>query len=67
MTEAVSAVNDFLFFKLGIESFIVANVKSNARSKRVKEKTGATFLRMDVLPHHTGESETEVWEVIPTA
>lgn len=63
MTEAVDAVNDFVFNVLGIQSYIVSNVASNIGSRRVKEKTGAEFLGYVELAHHTGETKTEQWKV----
>lgn len=63
MTEAIAATNDFLFFEAGIERFVVFNAKVNVRSRRVKEKTGAKFLEIVRLNHHSGTSETEKWEV----
>ncbi len=63
MSEAVAAVNDFLFFDFGLEKFTVVNALMNSASRRVKEKTGAVFLRHGELEHHNGESRTEVWEV----
>jgi [ribosomal protein S5]-alanine N-acetyltransferase len=63
MTEAVAAVNDFVFSKTEIDNFTVVNAKSNAASRRVKEKTGARFVRMGELLHHSGETEAEIWEV----
>lgn len=63
MTEAVSAVNDFVFSVLKIPSFMVVNAKVNSRSRRVKEKTGARFIRTVSLLHHNGETESELWEV----
>ena len=64
MTEAIIAVQDFLFFDRGIESFIVLNAKTNKRSRRVKEKTGARYLGMAKLDHHEGISDAVKWEVI---
>lgn len=63
MTEAVTAVQDCLFFTLGIDRFTVANALSNTKSHRIKEKTGAKFLRYIEIPHHSGESVSELWEV----
>lgn len=63
MTEAVSAVNDFLFFELGIDRYEVTNIRNNVASRRVKEKTGAIFKEFGVLEHRNGEKTTEVWEV----
>lgn len=61
MTEAAGAVNDFVFDTLGLESFVASNAKSNSRSRRVKEKTGAVFVGTGELLHHNGESEMELW------
>ncbi len=61
MTEAITAVNDFAFQALGIESFHVCNAASNAASRRVKQKTGAEFVGHVDLPHHDGQSKAERW------
>ena len=63
MTEAIASVNDFAFSVLGIESFHVCNVISNAASRRVKQKTGAVFVGMIELPHHNGLTRAERWKV----
>lgn len=63
MSEAIARVNDFLFFTLKIEKFTVVNAKNNVGSRRVKEKTGAKFLKYGTLNHHSGETKTETWEV----
>jgi RimJ/RimL family protein N-acetyltransferase len=63
MTEAITATNDFLFFNQGIERFIVGNASENEASRRVKEKTGAKYLRTINLPHHNGKNETQLWEI----
>jgi RimJ/RimL family protein N-acetyltransferase len=63
MTEAISAVNDFAFRTLGIESFYVCNAATNAASRRVKQKTGAEFVGYVELAHHNGQSRTEKWRV----
>jgi ribosomal-protein-alanine N-acetyltransferase len=63
MTEAITAVQDYLFFEEGLERFYVRNAKSNSGSRRVKEKTGAVFLRIIEFPHHDGDTQSEVWEV----
>ena len=62
MSEAVSAVNDFIFIDLGVDKIIVCNVKSNEGSRRVKEKTGAKFIGTKQMKHHRSE-ETEIWEL----
>ena len=63
MTEAVSAVNDFAFGTLGIESYHVCNADSNVASRRVKQKTGAEFVGTVELLHHDGQSKAEKWKV----
>jgi ribosomal-protein-alanine N-acetyltransferase len=63
MTEAITAVNDFAFSTLGIESFHVCNVVSNVASRRVKQKTGAEFVGYVELPHHNGQTRSEKWIV----
>lgn len=63
MTEAITAVNDFAFQALGIESFHVCNAVANAASRRVKQKTGAKFVGYIDLLHHNGQSKAERWIV----
>ncbi|HLX15862.1 MAG TPA: GNAT family N-acetyltransferase [Bradyrhizobium sp.] len=63
MTEAIASVNDFAFRTLGVESFYVCNVASNAASRRVKQKTGAEFVGFIELAHHNGQSKAEHWKV----
>jgi ribosomal-protein-alanine N-acetyltransferase len=63
MTEAITAVNDFAFRTLGIESFHVCNAVANVASRRVKQKTGAEFVGYVELPHHDGQSRAERWKV----
>lgn len=47
MTEAVEPVMDYAFNQLGFEKLVFANAVGNTRSRRVKEKTGATLLRVE--------------------
>ena len=63
MTEAITAVNDFAFNTLGIESFYVCNAATNVASRRVKEKTGAEFVGVIELGHHDGQTKSEKWRV----
>lgn len=63
MTEAVEAFQDYVFFELGVERIFVTNSVTNARSRRVKEKTGARLLGEIEVDHHSGNSRTERWEV----
>ena len=63
MSEAVIAVQDYLFFELCIDRIVVVNVKSNIGSRRVKEKTGAKFIGNCEIEHRSGETESEKWEI----
>jgi ribosomal-protein-alanine N-acetyltransferase len=63
MSEAISAVNDFAFHTLGIESFYACNAATNAASRRVKQKTGAEFVGYIELAHHSGQTLAERWRV----
>ena len=64
MTEAVAPVMDYAFAELGFEKLVFANAVGNQRSRRVKEKTGARFVRTEpgtfVNPAYT---EREIWEL----
>jgi RimJ/RimL family protein N-acetyltransferase len=68
MTEATDAVTDHAFDALGFERLILTNAVGNARSRRIKEKAGATLLRVEparfVDPALTMH---EVWELRRTA
>ena len=63
MTEAITAVQDYLFFELGIERFVATNSKANKGSRRVKEKTGARYLGDAEVEVREGGYEAEKWEV----
>lgn len=63
MTEAITAVQDFLFFDLGIDSLRAMNALDNPASRRVKEKTGARLIKVVDCLHHSGETKAELWEV----
>lgn len=64
MTEAVVPVTRYAFNELGFEKLIFSNAVGNVGSRRVKEKTGAKFLRVApfefVDPQFT---DCEIWEV----
>jgi [ribosomal protein S5]-alanine N-acetyltransferase len=68
MTEATDAVTDHAFNVLGFEVLVLTNAVGNARSRRIKEKAGATLLRVEparfVDPALTMH---EVWELRRTA
>lgn len=64
MTEAVASVNEYAFDQLGFECLIFSNAKGNTKSRRIKEKTGAKYLRTEeaafVDPNYT---EHEIWKI----
>ncbi|HBR96755.1 MAG TPA: N-acetyltransferase [Gammaproteobacteria bacterium] len=68
MTEAVAPINDYAFDALGFEKLVFSNAKGNAPSRRIKEKTGAQYLRTEqaefVDPAYT---EHEIWELTKEA
>lgn len=69
MTEAVSPIMDFAFNDLGFEKLIFSNVLGNIKSRRVKEKTGATligirdanFVDPKLIQAETWELKKEDW------
>lgn len=63
MTEAVAAVNDFIFFDLRVEKITVCNFEGNEGSRRVKKKTGAKFIGFCEKQHHEGKIRSEMWEI----
>lgn len=63
MTEAVEAVNRFVFEDLRIDSFIEENAANNAASRRLKEKSGGVFLRHRECRYLSGERRSEVWHM----
>lgn len=68
MTEAVVPVMDYAFSDLGFESMILSNALGNERSRRVKEKTGATFFR--VVPSQLVDpayTQSEHWMITKEA
>ena len=64
MTEAVIPILDYAFGPLGFETLVFSNAHGNDRSRRVKEKTGATFIGLRpasfVDPAYT---EAETWSL----
>lgn len=64
MSEACDAVTDYAFDALGFERLVLCNALGNTRSRRIKEKAGATFLH--VAPAKFVDpalTEHEVWEL----
>ncbi len=64
MTEAVRPVMDWAFEEAEFEELILSNAVGNTRSRRIKEKTGATFMGVEpasfVRPDYT---EHELWKI----
>mgnify|MGYP001548980220 CR=1 FL=1 len=64
MSEAIISINDFAFNDLRFEKLIFNNAVGNTASRRIKEKTGARFVRREpcsfVDPNVT---EHEIWEL----
>jgi [ribosomal protein S5]-alanine N-acetyltransferase len=64
MTEAVTPVMDYAFNELGFEKLIFSNARGNIGSRKVKEKTGATFVRFEPAKFVDSKyTEREVWEL----
>lgn len=63
MTEAVSALNDYVFDVLGRKKIRVQNYTDNTSSHRVKEKTGTTLLETKIVQWRGEDRETEIWEL----
>jgi RimJ/RimL family protein N-acetyltransferase len=64
MTEAVEPVMDYAFNELGFEILYFGNALGNTRSRRVKEKTGAKFIRVEPVKHVDPQlTEMEIWEL----
>jgi RimJ/RimL family protein N-acetyltransferase len=64
MTEAVAPVTAYAFNVLSFERLVFANAVGNFRSRRIKEKAGARWLRTEpaqfINPYYT---EREIWEL----
>ena len=63
MSEAADRVNDYIFSHTGMTELHVYNAVSNTASRRVKEKTGAEFVRTVHAEHRSGETESQVWVI----
>lgn len=63
MSEAVEAVNRFVFEDLGIDSFLEENAANNLSSRRLKEKSGGEFLCYRESHYLSGECRSEVWKL----
>lgn len=64
MTEAVVPVMNYAFNELCFEKLIFANAVGNIASRRIKEKTGATFIGVEPAKFVDPTiSEHELWEL----
>lgn len=68
MTEAVEPVTEFAFTTLNLESLLLANAVGNDRSRRVKEKNGATLIEVLPFKHvDPAYTESEYWKLTKEA
>lgn len=68
MTEAVAPITDYAFAELGFEELIFENAVDNLRSRRVKEKMGAQFLRTRTASYvDPSFGESELWRLTKEA
>jgi ribosomal-protein-alanine N-acetyltransferase len=64
MSEAVRPVTDYAFDHLGFEKLYFTNAVGNKASRRVKEKSGATYIETRPAKFVSPEfTETELWEL----
>ena len=64
MTEAVHPIMDYAFDVLGFEELLFSNAVGNIGSRRVKQKTGAKFLRTIQTKHVDPDvNESEIWSL----
>ena len=63
MTEAVKAVNEYAFTKLGFEKIRTSHAAPNIGSRRIKEKTGSRHVGMWEEKFVGGVFPAEIWEL----
>ncbi len=64
MTEAIAPTLDYAFLHLNFEKLIFANAVGNKRSRRIKEKTGATYVKTELASFVNPKyKEKEIWEL----
>ena len=63
MTQAVYLVQDFLFFQCNLPALFFMNAVENIGSRRIKEKTGATYVGLVDFEHLSGGKDSEVWKI----
>ncbi len=62
MTEATDKITDYAFGALGFEQLIFRNAVGNIRSRRIKEKAGATLFKVEPAKFSGPDStQAEVW------
>ncbi len=64
MSEAVDPVTRYAFEKLGFEKLYFTNAVGNVASRRVKEKSGATYIEARPAEFVSSDfTQTELWEL----
>ena len=63
MSEAVYATNDYAFDVVGMKEMRFDNYADNVGSHRIKEKTGAKFIRAEEQKWRGEDREMEIWEL----
>lgn len=64
MTEAVKPIVDYAFLQLGFDKLVFYNALGNIGSRRIKEKTGAKFIKVKDMPHVDPKlTQSEQWEL----
>ena len=64
MAEALEPVMEYAFNSVGFESLIFANAVGNKQSRRIKEKTGGTFIGVKpAIFVDPGFQEQELWSL----
>jgi RimJ/RimL family protein N-acetyltransferase len=64
MTEAVAPVTNYAFNDLGFQKLYFTNAVGNLASRRVKEKSGATYIETRPTKFVSPEfTHTELWEL----
>lgn len=63
MTQSVYLMQDFLFFTCNIPELYFMNAVENTASRRIKEKTGATYVGSIAFAHLSGGTDSELWKL----
>jgi len=68
MTEVATRINDYAFQELGFDVLYFGNAVTNIGSRRIKEKTGATFIGTRPFKFIDPDiNESEMWELTKEA